>query len=67
MTHRLDASEHANITGKVCRLEDCLVVSLEVEVDHERLQPLANDPRLVLHVPALKKNTLLTHLRQDLA
>lgn len=34
MTYRLDASQHADVAGKVRRLEDSLVISLEVEVDH---------------------------------
>lgn len=33
-TYRLDASQHSNISSKVCGLEDRLVISLEVEVDH---------------------------------
>lgn len=55
MTYRLDASQHANISSKVCRLEDGLVVFLEVQVDHQRLQLLTDDPRLVFHIPAMKK------------
>lgn len=43
-THGLDAGQHADVSCKVGGLEDGLVVSPEVEVDHEGLQLLANDP-----------------------
>lgn len=56
MTYRFDASQHANISSEVCRLEDGLVIFLEVEVDHQRLQLLTNDPRLVFHIPAVKRH-----------
>lgn len=36
--HRLDASQHAHVAGKVSGLEDRLVASLEVNVDHQRLE-----------------------------
>lgn len=60
MTYRLDASQHAHISSKVCRLEDRLVISLEVEVDHQRLQFLGNDPGLVFHIPAVKRHKLVS-------
>lgn len=50
-THRLDASQHAHVAGKVSGLEDCLVASLEVNVDHQRLEFLCYQPGPVLHVP----------------
>lgn len=44
MTHRFNAGQHANISSKVGRLEESLVFSLEVEVNHKRLQLVTNDP-----------------------
>lgn len=52
--YRFDAGQHADVSGEVCGLEDGLVVPLEVQVHHQRLQLLSNDPRLVLGVPAAK-------------
>lgn len=37
-THRLDASQHAHVASKVSGLEDRLVASLEINVDHQRLE-----------------------------
>lgn len=57
-THGLDAGEHAHISSKVGRLEDRLVVFLEVQVHHQRLQLLTDGPRLVLHIPAAHRHVL---------
>lgn len=43
-TYRLDTGQHAHVSSKVCGLEDGLVLSLEVQVDHQRLQPVTDDP-----------------------
>lgn len=61
MTHRLHAGQHANISGKVCRLEDGLIVSPEVQVDHQSLQSLRDDPGLVFSVPAGRRRTSLSY------
>lgn len=61
MTHRLHARQHADISGEVCRLEDGLIVSPEVQVDHQRLQHLRNDPGLVFSVPAGRSTSLSDH------
>lgn len=55
-THRLDARQQADIASEVSRLEQSLVISLEVDVYHQRLQLLTNDPGFVFYIPA-KKNS----------
>lgn len=54
MAYRFDAGQHADVSGEVCGLENGLIVPPEVQVHHQRLQLLGNDPRLILHVPAVR-------------
>lgn len=54
MAYGFDAGQHADVSGEVCGLEDGLVLPLKVQVHHQRLQLLTNDPRFVFHVPAVR-------------
>lgn len=56
-SYRLDAGEHAHVSGEVCGFEHGVVVPPEIHVHHERLQLLRDHPRLVLHVPTTHTHT----------
>lgn len=57
-THRFNPRQHANITSKVSGLKDSLVVSPKVQVDHQGLQLLTDDPGLVFRIPAVKSHQI---------
>lgn len=54
-THRFDARQHADVSGEVGGLENGLVLPLEVQVHHQRLELLSDDPGFVLYVPAVSR------------
>lgn len=55
VTHRFDARQHADVSGEVGGLENGLVLPPEVQVHHQRLELLSDDPGFVLYVPAVRR------------
>lgn len=55
MTYRFDARQHADISGEVRGLENGLVLPPEVQVHHQRLELLSNDPRFVFQIPSVRR------------
>lgn len=52
MTYRFDSRQHADVSGEVRGLENGLVLPPEVQVHHQRLELLSNDPRFVFQIPS---------------
>lgn len=55
MAYRFDARQHADVSGEVRGLENGLVLPPEVQVHHQRLELLSNDPRFVFQIPAVRR------------